>query len=81
MVVRGSRIGARYVLFGHTHRTGPLARDDRVGVDARPARTDLINTGCWVHERAFLGRGSRADATSPYRAGFAVRLGESGPPG
>jgi len=75
-VVRRLRIDARYVLFGHTHRAGPVARDDRSEWTVA-ARTDLINTGCWVHERAFLG----ADpASSPYRAGFAVRLADEGPP-
>lgn len=75
-VVRRLGIDARYVLFGHTHRAGPLPRDDRSAWTVA-ARTDLINTGCWVHERAFLGRDP---AASPYRAGFAVRLGETGPP-
>jgi hypothetical protein len=69
-------IDARYVLFGHTHRAGPLARDDR-SEWAVAARTDLINTGCWVHEPAFLGRDP---GVSPYRAGFAVRVGDAGPP-
>jgi hypothetical protein len=69
-------IEARYVLFGHTHRAGPLPRDDRSEWTVA-ARTDLINTGCWVHEPAFLGRDPGA---SPYRAGFAARLGETGPP-
>jgi hypothetical protein len=75
-VVRRLGIDARYVLFGHTHRAGPLPRDDRSEWTVA-ARTDLINTGCWVHEPAFLGRDP---GVSPYRAGFAVRLGESGPP-
>jgi hypothetical protein len=69
-------IDARYVLFGHTHRAGPLPRDDRSEWTAA-ARTDLINTGCWVHERAFLGR---EPAGSPYRAGFAVRLSDDARP-
>ncbi len=75
-VVRGLRIDARYVVFGHTHRAGPLARDDRSEWTVA-ARTDLINTGCWVDEPAFLGRDP---ASSPYRAGFAVWFGETGPP-
>jgi hypothetical protein len=75
-VVRRLGVDARYVLFGHTHRAGPLPRDDR-SEWTLAARTDLINTGCWVHERAFLGRDPGG---SPYRAGFAVRLGEAGPP-
>jgi hypothetical protein len=75
-VVRRLGIDARYVLFGHTHRAGPLPRDDRSEWTVA-ARTDLINTGCWVDEPAFLGRDPSA---SPYRAGFAVRVGDAGPP-
>ena len=69
-------VAAPYVLFGHTHRAGPLPADDptdwRTTTGGR-----LLNTGCWVQESSFAGR----DPTrSPYRPGFAVRLGASGPP-
>jgi hypothetical protein len=72
-----SRLGidARHVLFGHTHRAGPLARDQPSEWLA-PGGARLLNTGCWVHEPAFLGRDP---AASPYRAGFAVRLADDGP--
>lgn len=73
-----SRLGidAEYVIFGHTHRAGPLPADDqtqwRTAAGAR-----LINSGCWVYEPAFLG----ADpAQSPYRAGFAVAIEDDRPP-
>jgi hypothetical protein len=75
-VVRALGVDARYVLFGHTHRAGPLARDDRSQWTVA-ARTDLINTGCWVDEPAFVGRDR---ASSPYRTGFAVRVGDAGRP-
>jgi hypothetical protein len=75
-VVRRLGVDARYVVFGHTHRAGPLARDDRSEWTVGPG-TALINTGCWVHEPTFLGRDP---ARSPYRAGFAVRLEREGPP-
>ena len=67
--MRNLGIDARWVLFGHTHRTGPRERDDpsEWGV--------LMNTGSWVHEDAFLG-GSGSD--SPYWPGSAVEL-ESDP--
>jgi hypothetical protein len=59
-------VGARWVVFGHTHRAGPLPGDD-AGEWATPAGAHLINTGCWVHERSLLG----ADpARSPYRPGW-----------
>ena len=51
------------MIFGHTHRAGPLPRDD-VGDWRTPEGSSLVNTGCWVHERAFLGRDA---STSPYR--------------
>jgi hypothetical protein len=69
-------VAAPYVLFGHTHRAGPLPADDPA--DWRTAAGDrLINTGCWVEESSFTGR---VPSRSPYRPGFAVRLGASGPP-
>jgi hypothetical protein len=69
-------IDARHVIFGHTHRAGPLPGNDPVEWRA-PSGAALTNTGCWVHEPSFLGP---RPAESPYRAGFAVRLGDAGPP-
>jgi hypothetical protein len=69
-------VAAPYVLFGHTHRAGPLPADDPA--DWRTTAGDrLINTGCWVKDSSFTGRDP---SRSPYRPGFAVRLGASGPP-
>jgi hypothetical protein len=69
-VVTRLGIDARHVLFGHSHRTGPLPGDDR----AEWGR--LINTGCWVG-----GHGpSEPGGSNPYAPGGAVRLGESGEP-
>lgn len=69
-------VDAPQVIFGHTHRAGPLPEDD-----PRDWRTvtggRLYNTGNWVHEPGFLGRDP---SRSPYRPGFAVRVGASGPP-
>ncbi|MGH2893447.1 MAG: hypothetical protein ACRDPM_09300, partial [Solirubrobacteraceae bacterium] len=68
--------GADYVIFGHTHRAGPLAGDDPAEwVSAHGSR--LINSGCWVHEPAFVG----PDASqSPYRTGFCVVVEDTDPP-
>jgi hypothetical protein len=63
------------VIFGHTHRAGPLASDEQAEWRA-PGGAALLNTGCWVHEPSFLGP---RPAESPYRAGFAARLGDEGP--
>jgi hypothetical protein len=70
-------IDARHAVFGHTHRAGPLAgRDDRADWTT-PAGVAMFNTGSWVHEPAFLGSDP---ASSPYRPGFVLGLGDEGAP-
>lgn len=70
------QVGAARVIFGHTHRAGPLPGDppSRWRTAAGGA---LINAGSWVHEPAFVGRDP---SSSPYRPGFAVRLGGGASP-
>jgi len=74
--VRRLRIDAEWVLFGHTHRAGPLEGDDASEWEL-PGGPKLVNTGCWVHEEVFLGRGGRR---SPYWPGTVVEVGDEGPP-
>ena len=72
------RLGVRadHVIFGHTHRAGPLPRDDR-SEWSQTGGTRLLNTGSWVDEPRFVG----ADPLgSPYRPGFAAIVGDDGPP-
>jgi predicted phosphodiesterase len=69
-------VDAGWVIFGHSHRAGPLADDERSEWRTRSGAA-IMNSGCWVHERAFLGPDP---ARSPYRAGFAVELGDTGAP-
>jgi hypothetical protein len=69
-------VRADAVIFGHTHRAGPLAADNAAEW-ARPGGPRLLNTGCWVHEPAFLGPRPHE---SPYRPGFAALLEDEGPP-
>lgn len=70
-VITRLRVPASHVIFGHTHRAGPLPRDDR----SEWGR--LINTGSWVHEGRFIGD----DPTgSPYRPGFAAIVRDDGLP-
>ena len=75
-VTRRLGVDAQYVIFGHTHRAGPLPGDDpsewTTGSGAR-----LINSGCWVQEPAFAGP---EPSRSPYRVGFAVWVGDDGSP-
>jgi hypothetical protein len=65
-----------YVLFGHTHRAGPLPADDSAEW-CTVAGTRLLNSGCWVREPAFLGPDP---SRSPYRAGFVIVIEDDGPP-
>jgi hypothetical protein len=68
-------VDAEYVVFGHTHRAGPLPGDNPAEWRARRGAR-LVNSGCWVHEPAFVGE----DPRSPYRAGFAAIVEDDGPP-
>ncbi len=70
------RVEADYLVFGHTHRAGPLPGDDRAEWETRRGG-HLINSGCWIDERRLAGS---APHTSPYRAGFCVILDGNGPP-
>jgi predicted phosphodiesterase len=69
-------VRARWILFGHTHRAGPLEGDD-AGEWEVPGGPRLVNTGCWVYERVFLGDSGRG---SPYWPGTVVEIGDDGPP-
>jgi predicted phosphodiesterase len=69
-VIARLEVRASYVIFGHTHRAGPLPGDDPAAWRC-PGGCALLNSGSWVHERAFLGA---RPATSPYRAGFAATV-------
>ncbi len=69
-----SRLGVpagTHVLFGHTHRAGP------VPADVPSEWGSLTNTGSWVHDPLWIGD---SPGDSPYRPGFAAVLGDSGPP-
>ena len=74
-VVARLRIDARHVIFGHTHRSGPLPDDDpdewRLAGGAQ-----LLNTGCWVYESMYLDR----DWGNPYWPGAAAQLEDGGEP-
>jgi hypothetical protein len=75
-VVTRLGVSASYVIFGHTHRAGPLTADD--ASEWRTATgAQLVNTGCWIQEPSFLGSDP---GRSPYRVGFAVWVGDDGPP-
>ena len=66
---------ARFVVFGHTHRAGPLHGDEPADWTL-PGGGRLINSGCWVYEAMYLSRGWG----SPYWPGGAVELAEGREP-
>ncbi|MEA2409182.1 MAG: hypothetical protein QOE69_3301 [Thermoleophilaceae bacterium] len=64
-----------HVIFGHTHRPGPLERDE-LAEWTTLSGTRLWNTGSWLHEGAFI----RTDRTSPYWPGTVLTLTDEDPP-
>jgi predicted phosphodiesterase len=74
-VVARLGIDARHVIFGHTHRTGPLPGDEahewRMAGGAQ-----LLNTGSWVFESMYLDR----FWGNPYWPGGAAELEDGGDP-
>ncbi len=68
---------ARHVIFGHTHRFGPLPHDDAAEWTA-PGGARLHNSGSWIFERFLVGE-SAADnpgrpGAHPYWPGGVVRV-------
>jgi len=74
-VVASLAIKARHVIFGHTHRAGPLPGE--VEGWWLPSGTRLTNTGSWLLEPIFTGDGNPA---GPYWPGRVTLLDETGPP-
>jgi predicted phosphodiesterase len=74
-VVRHLEIDADHVVFGHTHRAGPFARDDLA--DWTAGSTRFVNTGSWTYEPAFL---SPTPNESPYWPGTCVVVEDGRPP-
>ncbi len=74
-VVRRLGVEAEHVVFGHTHRAGPLPGDDSEEWRA-PTGARLHNAGSWVDEPTFAQGGP----ASPYWGGRALVLEDEGPP-
>jgi predicted phosphodiesterase len=71
-----------YVVFGHTHRAGPLPGDHEHEWNGGQARAGgsharLVNTGCWTYDSIFL---TSKPGESPYWPGTCVLVEDSGPP-
>jgi predicted phosphodiesterase len=74
-VVAQLAIDADHVIFGHTHRTGPLGDDDPAEWTL-PGGGRLHNTGSWVYETIYLD----CHWGSPYWPGSAIEVGPDGEP-
>ncbi|MGA2320597.1 MAG: hypothetical protein ABSG95_07620 [Solirubrobacteraceae bacterium] len=69
-------LGEAYVVFGHTHRAGPLPGDCEQEWRARSGAR-LVNAGSWTYAPIFL-RSSAGEG--PYWPGTGVLVEDSGPP-
>ena len=76
-------LGDASVIFGHTHRPGPLPGDELSewrpgGASGTPGSgATLFNTGSWTYARVFL---TPTPGESPYWPGSCVIVEDSGPP-
>jgi hypothetical protein len=75
-VVESLDLGAEHVIFGHTHRCGPLP-DDVQEEWIAPCGARLMNAGSWVFETHFMNTVGPSD---PYWPGGAVLVEDVGPP-
>jgi hypothetical protein len=75
-VVDGLDVGAEHVVFGHTHRAGPLPIDDP-STWRTPGGTRLWNSGSWLMETVLIGGGG---PRHPYWPGTVVRIPDEGEP-
>ena len=67
--------GAGDVIFGHTHRAGPLPGDEPAEWTTLSGAR-LWNSGTWLYEGAFV----RTGRDSPYWPGTVLTLDDEGPP-
>jgi predicted phosphodiesterase len=76
-------LGDAYVVFGHTHRAGPLAHDDvrewhrPPTLPGGPPGARLVNVGCWTYDSIFL---TDTPGESPYWPGTVALVEDDGPP-
>lgn len=74
-VIRRLRLDASYVIWGHSHRSGPWPTDELS--EWSVGGTRIVNTGSWLYQRHFL---SPEPNGSPYWPGTAVLVDSAGPP-
>jgi len=76
-VVHRLGVDAEHVVFGHVHRSGPLAGDDPRRWRGPGGTPHLANTGSWVYEALLV---HRARPPHPYWPGGAIVIEDDGPP-
>jgi predicted phosphodiesterase len=69
-------LGDAYVVFGHTHRAGPLPEDDQAEWRGRDGAR-LVNAGSWTYAPIFL---TPEPGSSPYWPGVCVLVDDDGTP-
>ena len=70
-VVHRLGVDADWVLFGHVHRSGPLAGDQAASWTGPGGSPRIVNTGSWVYEPLLV---HHATPPHPYWPGGAVML-------
>jgi UDP-2,3-diacylglucosamine pyrophosphatase LpxH len=76
-VVHRLGVDADWVVFGHVHRLGPLARDDPQRWSGPGGTPRIANTGSWVYEPLLL---HHITPPHPYWPGGAITLRDGGEP-
>jgi UDP-2,3-diacylglucosamine pyrophosphatase LpxH len=76
-VARALGVDAAWVVFGHVHRLGPLARDDLRRWSAPGGAPRIANTGSWIYEPLLL---HHVTPPHPYWPGGAIVLPDGGEP-
>jgi hypothetical protein len=69
-------LGDAYVVFGHTHRAGPLPGDRQCEWRGRGGAR-LVNCGSWTYSSIFV---TDTPGESPYWPGTCVFVAADGPP-
>lgn len=76
-VVENLGVDTEHVIFGHTHRRGPLPGEEDEPGWRTPSGTRLWNTGSWFMESVLVGERRQE---SPYWPGGVTYVRDSGPP-
>ena len=69
-------LGDAHVVFGHTHRAGPLPGDREQEWRGRSGAR-LVNAGTWTYSEVFV---TAKPGESPYWPGAGVLVEDDGPP-